>query len=156
MEKKQEWIMPPDSEGERVGYQIKVLERMFRKRVEAQMRKMGFDDISMMNSWIIDFLANNDGKTVYQRDLEQIFKVGKSSLSGTLKIMEEKGIIERKMVPQNARLKQVVLTDEAKKIHNQFEQGRLEMDEKVCKGLSEEEIQQFMRIVKKMQENLSE
>ncbi len=151
-----ELYIASESEEERVGYQLKVLDRMFKKRMEEGMRKNGYDNLTMMNGWIIGYLIRHEKETVYQKDLEKNFKVGKSSLSGTLKIMEEKGFIERKAVPGNARVKQVVLTKKAKEYHCNMEQDRLRAEAQVTKGLSEQELQNFRDIVKKMQHNLLE
>lgn len=146
----------PEAEVDRVGYQLKVLDRMFKKTMEAGMRKNGYDNMTMMNGWIIGYLIHHEEDNIYQKDLEKKFKVGKSSLSGTLKIMEEKGFIERKSVPGNARVKQVVLTDKAREYHYNMEQRRQKLEEQVTKGLSEEEIEQFRRVVKRMQGNVAE
>ena len=70
--------------------------------------------------------------------------------------MEEKGFIERKSVPGNARVKQVVLTDKAREYHYNMEQRRQELEEQVTRGLSEEEIEQFRKVVKRMQSNVAE
>ena len=145
----------PEAEVDRVGYQLKVLDRMFKKTMETGMRKNGYDNMTMMNGWIIGYLIHHEEDTICQKDLEK-FKVGKSSLSGTLKIMEEKGFIERKSVPGNARVKQVVLTDKAREYHYNMEQRRQELEEQVTKGLSEEEIEQFRKVVKRMQGNVAE
>lgn len=144
----------PEVDDERIGYQLKVLDRMFKKRIEAGMRKNGFENMSMMNGWIIGYLIRHDGEIIYQKDLEKTFKVGKSSLSGTLKILEEKGYIERKAVPGNARTKQVVMTEKAREYHLKVEEDRLIMEQQVTKGLSREELETFRRIVKRMQTNL--
>lgn len=146
----------PEEEEERIGYQLKVLDRMFKKAMEAGMRQIGYDNMTMMNGWIIGYLIRHENDTIYQKDLEKNFKVGKSSLSSTLKIMEEKGYIERKSVPGNARVKQVVLTEKAREYHRNMEQGRLELEEQVTRGLSEEEIELFRQVVQKMQSNVAE
>ena len=118
----------PEAEVDRVGYQLKVLDRMFKKTMEAGMRKNGYDNMTMMNGWIIGYLIHH----------------------------EEEGFIERKSVPGNARVKQVVLTDKAREYHYNMEQRRQKLEEQVTKGLSEEEIEQFRKVVKRMQGNVAE
>ena len=137
-----------------VGYQLKALDHLFRRKMQAMMRQNGFEDMSMMNGWIIEYLARNEGKDIFQKDIEKNFKVGKSSIAGTLKTMEEKGYIIRQAVAGDARLKRVCLTDKGRTYTHKMEQGREEMEQKVCKGLTKGELDLFFQIIKKMQDNL--
>ena len=137
-----------------IGYQLKIIDRMFRRSMEAMMRKNGVEDMSMTNAWIIDYLAHNEGKDVYQKDIEKRFKIGRSSVAGILKMMEEKGYIVRQAVEGDARLKRVCLTDKGRACKHKMKEGREKMEEEVRKGLTEEEIEMFLNVLRKMQENL--
>lgn len=145
----------PD-ETKRVGFQLKALDHMFRRDMEASIRKNGFEGMSVINAWIIDYLAHNEDKAIYQKDIERNFKIGKSSMAGTLKMMEEKEFIVRMSVKGDARLKRVCLTDKGREYARKMEQGRDNMEKKVCKGLTEEEISLFFQVIKKMQDNLAQ
>lgn len=140
----------------RIGYQLKVLEHMFRRDMETNIRKNGFEGMSAINVWIIDYLAHNEEKDIFQKDIEKNFKIGKSSIAGTLKMMEEKDLIVRQSVKGDARLKRVCLTDKGRDCACKMEQGKVDMEKKICKGLSGDELDLFFRIVNKMQDNLSE
>lgn len=140
----------------RIGYQIKALDHMLRRNAEAFIRENGFDGMSMINGFIIGYLAENEGTDIFQKDIEKKFKIGKSSIAGTLKTMEEKGYIVRQSVPGDTRLKRVCLTDKARTYIKKIEQGHIQIEEKLCQGLSDEEIQTFLNIVRKMQDNMSE
>lgn len=145
-----------ECEHEHIGYQLKSLDHMFRRHMDAAIRENGFEGMSVMNGWIIKFLDENEGRPVYQKDMEKKFNVGRSSLAGTLKIMEEKGFIERVSVARDARLKQVLLTDKGRTYMQKMEEDRERLESRVIKGLSEEELSTFRNIIRKMKENLSE
>ena len=49
---------------------------------------------------------------VFQRDIEREFSITRSTVTNILQLMERKGYIERRSVPQDARLKKLVLTEE--------------------------------------------
>lgn len=138
----------------RVGYQLKALDHMFRRHMQAMMRQNAFEGMSMMNGYIIGYLAKHEHEDIFQKDIEKEFKIGKSSIAGTIKMMEEKGFIIRKAVENDARLKKVCLTDKGRGYIEKMEQGRLYMEQKVCKGISEEELSLFFQTVQKMQTNL--
>jgi len=144
----------PYSDVKQVGFQLKILDLMFRRNMEAHFRKNGFDGISVINVWIIEYLSHNDNKNIFQKDIEKRFNIGKSSIAGTLKGMEEKGIIVRQSVEGDARLKKVCLTDKGREYVCKVEQGKIDMEQKVSEGISEEEMNHFFSVVKKMQDNL--
>lgn len=137
-----------------VGFQLKKLDLMFRRNMEAHFRKSGFEGMSVINIWIIEYLSHNDNMNIFQKDIEKRFNIGKSSIAGTLKGMEEKGLIVRQSVEGDARLKKVCLTDKGKDYACKMEQGKIDMEKKVSDGISEEEMTHFFSIIKKMQENL--
>lgn len=144
----------PCGDVNQVGFQLKKLDLMFRRNMEAHFRKSGFEGMSVINVWIIEYLAHNDNKNIFQKDIEKRFNIGKSSIAGTLKGMEEKGIIVRQSVEGDARLKKVVLTDKGRHYACKMEQGKADMEQKVSAGISEEDMDHFFMVIKQMQENL--
>lgn len=141
--------------GEYVGYHVKILDRLFRKEIENFIRSKGFEGMTCVNGWILGYLARNEDKRIFQKDLEQEFRVGRSSMSVTLKIMEEKCYIVRQSVPGDARLKQVILTEKGRSFLQEVEESRRRSEEKVTRGLSDKELAQFFSTIRKMCENLS-
>ena len=65
------------------------------------------------------------------------------------------GFITRRSVFRDARLKQVVLTPKAQKLHQQIEQRLDKMEELLTEGISDQELEQFMATVEKLKKNLS-
>ena len=53
---------------------------------------------------------------IYQRDIEDVFEIRRSTATGILQLLERDGYIERVSVPTDARLKKIVLTDKAKEL----------------------------------------
>ena len=70
--------------------------------------------------------------------------------------MEEKELIIRKSVEDDARLKKVCLTEKGKQCACILEEGKLLTEQKVMAGISEDDMKFFLNIVKRMQENLKE
>ena len=71
-------------------------------------------------------------------------------------LMEKNGLIRRESVAQDARLKRIVLTQKARDLHRQIEADILAFESNLARGISEEEQEVFLRVAKKMQENLRE
>ena len=50
---------------------------------------------SIAQMQIIKYILKHDGKTIYQRDLEEVFNLRRATISGILKTMEKNNVIIR-------------------------------------------------------------
>lgn len=143
-------------DGKRVGYEIKTLDHMIARKIINISLKNGMDQVTVMHGWIIAYLYENQDRDIYQKDLEEKFKITRSTVTNILKLMEKKGYIQRLPVEKDARLKKLVLTEMAKKIQqkNIIDMHRT-VDRQLMKDITEEELDVFFRVVQKMKENLN-
>ena len=113
-------------------------------------------NVTLMQSRIIEFLIQNKDKEIFQRDIEKIFEIRHPTATKTLESMEKCGLIERHGIDYDARLKQIFLTEKALQIRqNVFKIfDRFETD--MVKGLTKEELSAFFKIVDKVKHNLRE
>ena len=70
--------------------------------------------------------------------------------------MEEKGFIVRESVPEDARLKKLVLTPEAIEISKGMEADRDAIERQITKGFSEKELQQFYSYIERIRKNVTD
>ena len=68
--------------------------------------------------------------------------------------MERKGYIERQSVPQDARLKRLVLTEEGALLHEKTMRSLHQTDEFVSGLLTPEENAELLRLLNKLREGL--
>ena len=80
------------------------------------------EGITGVNIRIINFLADNSERDIFQRDIEEEFSVRRSTVSKVLSLMEEKNLIRRKTVSGDARLKKLVLTEHGYEVHRRMRQ----------------------------------
>ena len=73
--------------------------------------------ISGTNARILSYLAAHDGEEVFQRDIEEVFDIRRSTVSKIVQLMEQKELLVRESVDGDARLKRLVLTDKARRIN---------------------------------------
>ena len=104
--------------------------------------------------FIIGYLAKNEGKDVFQKDLEEVFSVRRSTMSAIILRMEKKGFLTRESVARDARLKKLVLTEKGKKIHEMIESRITDTEEKLASGLSGEEKETLFLLLEKLRRNL--
>ena len=112
--------------------------------------------ITKAQGGIIHFLSVNRGRDVFQRDIEEEFKIRRSSVSVLLSSMESAGYIERRSVEHDARLKKIVLTEKAvavdKKIREMFDG----YDAELAKNISDKELEVFYGVIDKIKTNIEE
>ena len=78
----------------------------------------------------------------------------RSTVTNILQLMERKGYIRRQSVPQDARLKQLVLTEEGIQRHEKTLLSFHQTDDYVAGLLTEEENAELLRLLNKLREAL--
>ena len=91
---------------------------------------------------------------MFQRDIEREFSITRSTVTNILQLMERKGYIERQSVPQDARLKRLVLTEKGACIHEKTMQSLHQTDEFVESLLTPEENAELLRLLNKLRKGL--
>ena len=77
---------------------------------------------------------------VYQKDIEEEFRIRKSTVTGILKLLEKNGFIRRESVPQDARLKRIVPTARAESLRPQILEQLGRTEALLMEGIPEEEL----------------
>ena len=101
---------------------------------------------------IVDFILKNKEKTIFKRDLEQVLR---ATVSGVLKTMEKNELIQRINYLGDTRKKQILLHPKAEKIFFESQEKIEALENLLKKGLSENDLEIFLMLIKKMQENIA-
>ena len=141
-------------EEKRVGPEIHRLDRRLSRNLSAHVREEGLDEITMMHGWIIRYLYHNRDKDIFQKDIEQAFSVGRSTVTNILQLMEKKGFVRRESVESDARLKKVLLTEKGAEAQETIEKIVDHIEEEMSDGITEEELKFFYKIIHKISENV--
>ena len=136
-----------------LGHKFRIINKEIRNNMEEKKIANG-DDLTPMQRWTIGFLYDHQGEKIYQRDIEELFSVSRATASNILFLMEKKGLIERISSEQDARKKQVLLTEKSRKMMCQVEKDVREMEEKILSGMTQEEEAQFRNYLDRVIQNL--
>lgn len=137
----------------RVLYEINVLEKMIAREFFGSgddIRK----NMTPSQLQIMDYLLNHQGKSVYQKDLEEVLKLRRATVSGILHTMEKNGLIKRIICDNDARSKMIIFNDSIKECFEAGKRKFLEIDSVIKEGISDEEIMEFKNTLQKMQKNI--
>ena len=96
------------------------------------------------------------GNSVFQRDIEEVFRIKRSSVTSVLQTLEKKGLILRESVPEDARIKKLVLTERARKMQAGTCQTLNDMEEEMKSLFTEEEFQNFLDYMSRIDQKVIE
>ena len=138
----------------RIGWQIKVLSNLIKREVGNYGCERDSDELTGNNRFIIGYLAKHRNEDVFQKDLEEIFSVRRSTMSTIILRMEQKGFLTRQSVAYDARLKKIVLTEKGERVHAAIESKIEDTEQKLSANFSEDEKQMLFRLLEKLRRNL--
>lgn len=94
--------------------------------------------------------AQNENRDVFQRDIEEVFRIKRSSVTSVLQTLEKNGLIVRESIPEDARLKKLVLTDKAIKMQSSTYHILGKMEQEVRSMFSDREFEQFLEYMSRI------
>ena len=112
------------------------------------------NSMSGTNGWIIGFLLKNDGRDVFQKDLEQAFSITRSTASKVVDLMEKKGLVQRCRVSRDGRLRKLVLTEKARSLSQHVRDNSQSVEKKLTAGFSADELDTLYSYLERLKGNL--
>ncbi|WP_082238776.1 MarR family winged helix-turn-helix transcriptional regulator [Niameybacter massiliensis] len=141
-----------------IGFEVKTLSNLIKRRFEEKLRVKNLDSLTGMQGWIIAYIHrqdNEEGKEIFQRDIEKEFKIRRSTATGVLQVMERDELIIREAVDYDARLKRIKLTPKAIKGQEMVLENIKEIESQLMRGLTQEEIETFFYLIDKIKVNVN-
>ena len=145
---------PPWEGPQVIPAQLRRVDNLIFRRLNQFSRANGVEQTTPMHGWIIEYLYRHRDEPVFQRDIEREFSITRSTVTNILQLMERKGYIERRSVPQDARLKKLVLTEAGVRFHENTILSFKQTDDYVAGLLTEEENAELLRLLNKLRDAL--
>ena len=121
------------------------------KKLMEQLKDTG---LTLGQPKVLDYLKDHDG--VSQKEIAAGCLIEAGSLTSILNRMEEKDLIERKMLNGNRRTFHIFMTEFGKKNQKLVEEAFEKIEKTALNGISEEEQKQFMDIFCRIYRNLAD
>ena len=147
-------IAPPWEAPQVIPAQLRRVNNLIFRKIGQIARTNGVEAVTPMHGWILEYLYRHSETPVFQRDIEREFSITRSTVTNILQLMERKGYIERQSVPQDARLKRLVLAEKGACIHEKTMQSLHQTDEFVESLLTPEENAELLRLLNKLRKGL--
>ena len=101
-----------------IGFELNMMTNLIRRTLNQRFSENGLEDLSGMQGPVIGYIYDHSEKQdVFQKDIEKWFNIRRSTATVMLQNLEQKDLIVRVPVPNDGRLKKIVLTDKARECH---------------------------------------
>lgn len=137
-----------------VGSELRTLTNLIKREVIRHTENCPGHSATYAHGRVVGYLIENRDKDLFQRDIEQAFNIRRSTATKMLQLMEKNGFITRQPVGYDARLKKILLTEKAVRHHEDMHKSMEEMEERLLRNISDEEIETFFSIIQKIKRNL--
>lgn len=141
-------------ENQELGRCVHILSRQIKRRIDEAVAKY---DVTSVQCAIIGFISHMSEKgDIFAKDIESNFNMRRATVAEVLSLMEKNDLIKREVSNDDARLKKIILTEKSLKIKESFEREIKEVEKELVNGITEEEKNEFIRLVNKMTKNLNQ
>lgn len=134
------------------GYKIKKINHLFKSRLDRNLERL---DITVAQMQTLIYLSINSGKKVTQKQLAEYFEVKHSTMSGILKRLQEKELIQICIDEENKKYKNIYTTTKAAQLNEELENYRNKTEALLLNGFSKEEIKQLASYLDRLYDNLN-
>lgn len=123
--------------------------------IENSMSDLGLTSIQSRMLGYLYFQLQN-GKQVFQKELEEEFRIRKSSVTSVIQMLEKKGLVRRAGVTGDARRKELMLTEQGIAVQETVMERLDALEGLVNEALSPKEKQIWLSCIRKIETRLKE
>ena len=136
-----------------VGRAIRGIGYMINRLFLANAKAYGLDETTTMHAWILRYLKEHETEDVFQKTLEQEFRMHKSSMSTILTLMETKGLIHRQAMRDDHRKNKLTLTPKGESMEKSIKKVVEATEKQIVDGIDNSELDQCKATLNKIISN---
>lgn len=136
-----------------LGHKFRIIHNMIDKYFEKR-----WDDsihyLTRVQCATLHYLYDHRDQNVFQKDIEAAFSITGATATNILKGLERQKLIMREPMPEDARLKKIVLLESGVACHKQAYRNIIHMEETLTAGFSEEDLETLRNMLDHIIANL--
>ncbi len=136
---------------EHLGHKIKMIDHLFKLRMDRNLEQL---DLTVTQMHVLIYLFRNSGNKITQKQLAEYLCVKHSTVSGILKRLQEKELIEIRVDEENKKYKNIYTTMKAVQLNEQMRLHRDKTEALFVKGFSSDELAQLVGYLDRLYNNL--
>lgn len=133
---------------ENIGLELRIVSNLAYNKMNRQTMKA--ENVSVHQCLVLQYLASRAASTVYQRNIESLFSIRRSTANQMLRTLEERGFIQRIQSPENARRNILVLTDKGEAACKNLNAHMELLLKELVGGIDRGELEQFQITLRKL------
>ena len=141
-----------------IGFMLREIHNRIREVIRKSSPESGMEPRcappTQLQAGILGYLYRNRERSLYQKDIEEVFKISKATATNTLKVMEKNNMIIRRAEERDQRLKRIYLTECAIEDHKRVWNHMQYMDRRMLQNFTEEEQDTLFRLLDKLNDNI--
>lgn len=137
-----------------IEFELRELSLMLGQYIEKEESLKEIAAIRGPQGFALGYLYKNRDRDIYQKDLEHELSIRKPTASKLVDRMKKNGFITTITSAQDKRLKQLVITEKGLRQVELFQEFLIQFEQKLRRGISEEELTQFFATLDKIKKNI--
>ena len=134
-----------------IGFYLKKIFQTMEKDLNKDLENI---DLTSTQAHVLIYLYKNRKNIINQRDIEREFELTNPTVNGILKRLENKGFIKRVVSLNDARNKEIMITDKSISLIAEMKKKAKNMENKMTLGITKEELDTFYQVIKKISNNV--
>ena len=138
-----------------IGGLLRELTIAIHRNIGVELSEHELGDMKGPQSMALGYIIHASTKDeLYVKDLEKYMKIRKSTASELVSRLEKNGYVRTEKSQKDGRLKRLIVTEEGHEAHDRILYLLQEVDDRLVAGLSQEEVDTFVRILNKLIQNM--
>lgn len=138
-----------------LGLSVYRLAKRIREELKRANREDGIPEELAKCGWLLSLIAGRKGD-VYQKDLETMTPLAKSTITGMVQTLEGAGLLQRVSVERDARLKKMILTEKGQDFQKRSDEHFLKLERRLKGQIKQSDLDCFIRVLRQMNRNFEE
>ncbi|MDE6414272.1 MAG: MarR family transcriptional regulator [Anaeroplasmataceae bacterium] len=139
-----------------IGLEIKNLNNMIQRYFANLKTTEILNKLTGSNGYIIVYLMNHKDELITQKRIEEVLGITRSTASIVLTNMEKNQLITREILKSDSRIKSIHITEKGKELYETMTCEKIDFEKKLKKGFTEEEVELFLSLIKRLKQNVKE
>ena len=136
-----------------VGVYVNIINCRLKKHIAEVFRK---NNVNMTpEQYLVMDALWNEG-TLTQQAIAYIIQKDKNSVTQFIDNLEKKGLVTRMPAKDDRRVNNIVVTEQGMSLKDSTKQLAIDTMNKILEGISEEELQTFVKVLKQVGNNISD
>lgn len=139
---------------DKLGFHIRELALLLSRKIDQEAIHYDMENITHPQAMVINLIYKHKDGEIYQKDIEEELSIRKPTASQLIDRMTTSGLVERHVSLTDKRRNQIVLTEKAVASVKKIKLVLKDIEKKLQKDLSADEIAMFLHVVDKMKKNI--